>query len=186
MSGSLLLWMTLALIVFWSVGVYNRLMRMRARGLGALGSVMKHMRVYVELVRGQVARREAANVDLSPAAPVGSGALEWAQLLSALQALDTLLKDATANTLMLGSLAALGQTYDALQGALRQVTDMPADLAGPAVPAPLREHWELATQRVATARDGFNQLLTKYNEALAQFPASLVVATMGFKPSDML
>ena len=186
MSGSLLLWMTLALTVFWSVGVYNRLMRMRARGLGALGSVMKHMRVYANLVRSHAATRGASNADQAVPAHTGPDLDDWASLLSALQALDHLLVDATANTLMQGALSALGQRYDALQVALRQVTDRPADLAGAAVPAPLREQWELAAQRVATARDGFNQLLTKYNQALEQFPASLVVATMGFKPSDML
>ena len=57
MSASLLLWMMLAVSVFWGVGLYNRLMRMRARGLGALGSVEKHMRVYADLVREHVTLR---------------------------------------------------------------------------------------------------------------------------------
>ena len=175
MGGSLLLWITLALVVFWSVGVYNRLMRMRARGLGALGSVMKHMRVYAELMRSHGAP--------SPAAAPEAG--EVATLLTSLQAFEQLLKDATASALMQSSPAALGQAFDAVHRAWRAVTDT-LQQTGSATPAILREQLELAALRVGTARDGFNQLLTKYNQALEQFPASLVVTTMGFKPGDML
>ncbi len=175
MSGSLLLWLTLALVVFWSVGVYNRLMRMRARGLGALGSVMKHLRVYAELLRGHA---------MQP--PADAVADEWLQLLACLQTLEVVLKDATASALMQGSPAKLGQAFDAAHAAWHQVSDSQQKTTHAAMPAVLRDQLVLAAQRVGTAREGFNQLLTKYNQALVQFPASLVVSTMGFKPGDML
>ena len=63
---------------------------------------------------------------------------------------------------------------------------MPADLAGAVVPAVMQVRWEAITQRVESARSGFNQIAAKYNESLEQFPARLVVAIMGFKPSGML
>ena len=176
MSGSLMLWISLALVVFWSVGVYNRLMRMRARGLGALGSVMKHMRVYAELVRGLTA------VPLPK--EVAEDASE--QLFASLQILEQVLNDATASTLMQGSPASLGRAFDTVHHIGRQVAAGTPDATEPVVPTVLRDQLELAAQRVGTAREGFNQLLTKYNQALEQFPASLVVTTMGFKPGDML
>ena len=50
----------------------------------------------------------------------------------------------------------------------------------------MRTQWDAVTQRVETARGGFNQILTHYNEALAQFPARLVAGAMGFKPGSKL
>ncbi len=178
MDGSLLLWMTLALLVFWSVGVYNRLMRMRARGLGALGSVMKHMGVYADLLRSHAPQ---------PAAHTLTN--EWQQLLASLQTLEQMLKEATASALMQGSPGTLGQAFDAVHAAWRRAFDGVKDVVGTpewaATPA-LRDQLEYAALRVGTAREGFNQLLTKYNQALEQFPASLVVSTMGFKPGNLL
>ena len=41
----------LALAIFWCVGLYNRLMRIRARGFDALGSVEKHLKAYAAAVQ---------------------------------------------------------------------------------------------------------------------------------------
>ena len=92
MNSSLILWMTLALSIFWSVGLYNRLMRMRARALGALVSVEKHMRHYGELVL------EFGVQDDSAATPSEVKSMDvplagWPQLLSDVQTLDRAWKD---------------------------------------------------------------------------------------------
>lgn len=183
MDSSLLLWVMLALCVFWSVGVYNRLMRMRARGLRALGSVEKHMRLYADLVRDDVAQGAAshahqASPDRSPD--------EWALLLSALQEFEAALKDVGASALRYEPLDRLGHAFDTVQDAWRAVDSAPPDLAGPVVPAAMRSQWDATSRRVETARGGFNQIVTQYNEALDQFPARLVVGMMGFKPSGLL
>lgn len=175
MSDSLILWMTLALTIFWGVGLYNRLMRMRARGVGALGSVEKHVRHYAELVH-------AHGLDVD----VGGASGRWAQLQADLQALDQALRDSKVVTLAAEPLVRLGAALDAVQASWRHLHESPADLAGPVVPADMQTHWEAITHRVESARSGFNQILTKYNEALDQFPARLVVGLMGFKPGGLL
>jgi len=183
MSGSLLLWGTLALGVFWGVGLYNRLMRLRARGLSALGSVEKHMRVYVELVRHDLLGVTGIHALQSAAdAPTD----DWPGLLSALQVFEDALKVTHAGALRNESLKHLGQSFDALQNAWHRLSEGPPDLAGPVVPATMRTQWDTVTQRVETARGGFNQILTQYNEALGQFPARLVAEAMGFKPGGTL
>jgi hypothetical protein len=40
--------------------------------------------------------------------------------------------------------------------------------------------------KVRTSRGGFNQIVDRYNEALHQFPASMVVDMMGFKEAGRL
>ncbi len=183
MSGSLFLSGVLALCVFWSVGLYNRLMRIRARSLSALGSVEKHMRVYADLVREDLAHGAAVHLHTST---VDKSPDDWACLLSALQVFEDALKETGTSALRDEAPAHLGQAFDAVQSAWRRVNDAPPDLAGPVVPATMRKQWDTVTQRVETARGGFNQILTQYNEALAQFPARLVAGAMGFKPGSML
>lgn len=185
MAGSLTLWITLALFVFWGVGLYNRLMRMRSRGLGALGSVEKHMRRYCELVQEQGLVIDAAFESRSGVAekqlPIG-----WTRLLVDLQSLERSLKMAVATPLAAESLAQLGEAYAALQASWRDLNEAPADLAGPVIPAGMQAHWDVITQRVDSARGGFNQILAQYNEALDQIPARWVVGVMGFKPGGLL
>ncbi len=183
MNGSLLLSGALALCIFWSVGLYNRLMRIRARGLSALGSVEKHMRLYAELVREDLAHGAAVHLHASTQ---DKSTDDWACLLSALQVFEDALKETGASALRDEAPARLGQAFDAVQTAWRNLNEAPPDLAGPVVPATMRTQWDAVTQRVETARGGFNQILTQYNEALAQFPARLVAGAMGFKPGSML
>ena len=163
--------------------MYNRLMRMRARGLRALGSVEKHMRLYAELMRDDVAQGAVSHTQkTSP----DRSADDWAVLQSALQRFEAALKDVGASALRYEPLDQLGHALDTVQEAWRAVGSAPPDLAGPVVPAAMRLQWDATTQRVETARGGFNKIVTQYNEALAQFPARLVVGMMGFKPSGLL
>jgi LemA protein len=183
MSGSLLLLMVLALVVFWGVGLYNRLMRIRARSLSALGSVEKHMRVYADMVRDELAN----GATVCPHSPIAeTGPDDWECLLSALHIFEDALKDAGTSALRNEAPARLGRAFDDVQAAWRRLNEAPPDLAGPLVPATMRTQWDGVTQRVETARGGFNQILTHYNEAVAQFPARLVAGALGFKPGSKL
>lgn len=183
MNGSLLLLMVLALVVFWGVGLYNRLMRLRARSLSALGSVEKHMRVYADMVRDDLDRGVTADLHMSISAAQPD---DWECLMSALHAFEDALKGSGTSALRNDAPARLGQAFDGVQAAWRRLNDAPPDLAGPLVPQTMRTQWEAVTLRVETARGGFNQILTQYNEAVAQFPARLVAGAMGFKPGNKL
>ena len=183
MSGSLLLWVMLALCLFWGVGLHNRLMRLRARGFDALGSVEKHMRAYAELVRQDLAGVVGTQSDPSTSWIQSD---DWSTVLAALQVFEGALKDAHAGGLRTEVLAHLGQSFDAVQTAWHRLSDTPPDLAGPLVPAAIRSKWDSVAQRADTARGGFNQILVQYNDALRQFPARLVVRWMGFKPGGTI
>lgn len=185
MSASLLLWVALAVSVFWGVGLYNRLMRMRARGLSALGSVEKHMRLYAALVREQVTLRSPGGAHSQTPGAQGSPQA-WDSLMSSLHVFEHALEDDGVVKLTNEPLARLVAAFDGVQVAWRHLVAVPPDLAGPVIPAELHAQWEAVALRVETARGGFNQILAQYNAALDQFPARLVVGWMGFKPGGML
>lgn len=180
-----LLWVALAVSVFWGVGLYNRLMRMRARGLSALRSVEKHMRLLATLVREQVTLRGPGGAHSQTVAPQDSPHA-WDNLLSSLQVFEHVLKDDGVVLLTNEPLSRLVAAFDGVQVAWSHLRALPPDLAGPVVPAELHAQWEAVALRVETARGGFNKILTQYNAALEQFPARLVVGWMGFKPGGTL
>lgn len=177
MNASLLLWLLLAALVFWSVGLYNRLMRLRARGMEVLHVLEKHMRACAAVV--DTALSDATNVD----AKLPS---EWEALSEAIQALDAAWRLPRPNPLTEASLAPLAAAWGAVQTKWHAASDAPADLAGPCVPPDLRADWDAGVLKVQSARGGLNQILGRYNEAIHQFPASVVAGVMGFLPAGQL
>jgi LemA protein len=175
MSASVLTWLLAATTVFWCVGLYNRLMRMRARALDALGSLEKNLRSYNSLINVQFPDEEGSYIPL-----------EWAGLVSNVKLLDAHCKAARGAPLRSEPLLTLAATVDAIESEWTQLRELPADLAGPLMPESLQKLWDEAAVKVRTARGGFNQIVERYNEALHQFPASMVVDMMGFKEAGNL
>lgn len=185
MNGSLVLWLFLAVLVFWCVGLYNRVMRIRARGLDAFGSIEKHLRPFATLVQTHI----AGGVELqSPLA--GSPGPEipeaWVPLANNVLALESAYKVARSMPLTQEPLSRLAAAITAVQAEWQVLRDEPADLAGSPVPDAMRQQWEEAWVKLQSARDAFNQIMARYNEALQQFPARLVVASMGFQRAGVL
>jgi LemA protein len=175
MSATVLIGLLAATTVFWCVGLYNRLMRLRARALDALGSVEKNLRSYISLIQVQFPDEEGSYIPM-----------EWAGLVSRVKQLDGLCRVARNAPLQPLQLSALAQTLEAIEAEWTLLRDQPADLAGPTMPEAMQKLWDEAAQKVHTARGGFNQIVERYNEALHQFPASLVVASMGFQVAGKL
>lgn len=186
MSGSLLIWMVLALAVFWCVGLYNRLMRMRARGLDAFGSVEKYLRRYRTLVEAHLSESGVARQLGGGENPADNLLGDWERAVKVLHVLDLALKEARNAPLQMTALTRLGNAFADVQNAWQGLCDLPVDLAGPVVPDAMRQQWDATTVKVQTARGGFNQILSKYNEAIAQFPARLVVGVMRFERAGQL
>ncbi len=171
---SLLLWLFLAVLLFWCVGLYNRIMRIRARGLGAFGSIEKYLRTMAQTVQTHI---EGAGTDIPD---------YWNPLLTQIQVVDAACKGVRGAPLAPRPLEQLGQAIDALQVDWKELRDGPSDLAGSPVPEDLQRQWDDLTARLQAAREAFNLILMRYNEAMQQFPASMVVASMGFKPAGQL
>ncbi len=172
MDLSLLLWLALAILLFWGVGLYNRLMRLRARGREVLGVVEKHANACVALVKQYMA------------APNGDGqsfvATPWLSLHAAALRLEQLLALPRPVPLEPDAVSAVSAAWAAMQAAWREASDGPTDLAGPVMPPEIQEAWSAASLKVQSASGGYNQIVTRYNEAIQQYPACWVAGLMGF------
>lgn len=200
MNASLLLWLAFAVLVFWCVGLYNRVMRIRTRGLDAFGSLEKHLRTFQMLVQTHIAagaelqppvhgtQSTATDAQAKTADEADSVTIpaQWAQLVNNVRALEAAYKVARLTPLNQEPLSHLGWAIAALQTEWQTLRDEPADLAGSPVPDAMRQQWDDAAVRLQSARDAFNQIMARYNEALHQFPARLVVGAMGFQPAATL
>lgn len=179
MDLSLLLWLVLALLLFWVVGLYNRLMRLRARALEVLGVVEKHASTCVRLV-GQylTAPQDEAQVLV---------ASQWADVHAAALRLEQVLAQPRPTTpLQADAVAALAAAWTRLHTAWREASDGPIDLAGPVMPQEMQDVWTAASLKVQSASGGFNQIIARYNEAIQQYPARWVAALMGFHVAGQL
>jgi len=184
MSGSVLLWLLLALLVFWGVGLYNRLMRLRARGVEVLGVVEKHMRACIQLLSASLASVEALRE--LPLEGQDHHAAEWNALMDAMRQVDILLKGQKSNPLEPVSLLQIASAWMHMLQMWDGVCNGPLDLAGSAIPEDLRLEWSIRCAKVSSARGGLNQILVRYNEALHQFPARFLAGTMGFEQAGQL
>jgi LemA protein len=169
MSASVLILLFAATSVFWCVGLYNRLMRLRARARDAFGSMEKNLLSYTSLLDAQFPDEEGSYVPM-----------EWAALVSQVQSLEGQCQARRAAPLDVAALQNLAQTMDEIERQWAALCAQPADLAGPSMPQAMQTLWDEAALKVRTARGGFNQIVARYNEALGQFPARLVVGLMGF------
>ena len=176
------LWIVVAMVLFWVVGLYNRLMRIRARSMAALRSVEKHMRHCIKLAQLHVNNADTAQATPSSCIPDGLRR-EQAQLIANLQLLDQALKDARGIPLARHSVARVGELFEATQSLWLANCNGSAEHGEGALPETVRMQWDVALAKAQTARAGLNTILFKYNEAVYQFPARLVVGVLGFRPA---
>ncbi|HWI81581.1 LemA family protein [Ramlibacter sp.] len=182
MPNSLLSWTIAALLLFWGVGAYNRLMRLRAEAHSAFAVVEAELAKQVELVRKQL-----PGADFTQPAALEQESTFWAGLQGAARQFAASLAAVHNRPLDARRMAALNAASDVFVVAWENAArDDAHDLAGPRLPDNvLARRSQLALQAHA-AIEQFNGAVGRYNEAIAQFPAVLLAWMFGFKPGRPL
>lgn len=188
LSSSVLLWLAVGLLAFWSVGAYNRLVRLRSTALQAFGALDAQLLGHAGLVETAVAESEsrvAADAGVDPvSAPVAVP-----EALAALQAASSQfassLSAARARPLDREAMAALAAARDVLAMAWQnsQTAALPAEGIEP---EGLRARWEQWTRQSQKACTQFNEAVGLHNAAVSQFPALLLAKLFGFKIAGTL
>jgi LemA protein len=183
MSDSLIALVVAALLLFWAVGAYNRLVRLRSQALQAFGALAVQLRRHIALAQS-CASAAAAHTGNTPgheapgSAPAGLEAAATQYLAS--------VTAAKAKPLEPDAIAALASARGILAMAWQRMANEPHDLAGAPLPESLRAEWEQIVLQVASAADEFNQTVVRYNEAVGQFPALLLAWLFGFRAARPL
>jgi len=168
-----------ALLLFWTVGAYNRLMRLRAEANTAFAGLDAELAKQVALVRECLPPAEATQ----PATLEDAGSSFWAGLHGAAAQFAASLAAARTRPLEPDGIEALSAAQDVLAMAWeRAERDDAHDLAGARLPESITARRAQLAMQTHVAIDQFDRAVGRYNEAIAQFPAIVLAWLFGFRP----
>ncbi len=190
-TASFLPWLVVAVLMFWSVGAYNRLVRLRNAILRSFAPVDQHFEVRHALLRQQI---ELLAVSV-PSRDVQALHAACAQADTARLAAKRQPGSADVINSLRLALQILAQARSRIGEEHRVAEPQAADhhAGAPAEPAPSAVHPIALGQQLAAcelalqfAQGQFNQAVTEYNAALAQFPTAWLGAMFGFRDAGAL
>ena len=169
MSDSVMVWVFIAVLLFWSMGAYNRLVRLRSHGISGFATLEGFLTQYVMMVKSNF-----------PASDEGCSEA-WLGLAAASDQFSACLKVVQSKPLHGPAMQTLQTALETLTLCWSRLRDLPPDLAGSALPVTLQTQWENVAMQAEVARMEFNKRVEIYNEAIHQFPAFLLAWVFGFK-----
>lgn len=169
-----------AVLLFWMVGAYNRLMRHRNALAAAWGQIDELLTRRAAALEALVAPLQEPLVDEATTLQ----ALAQAQERQQQAARAVRARPANAAALQAWALAEaeLGSPLARLQALL----DQHPELAGTEAVKPQRQLLQELAPRLGYARQVFNDAADTYNSAVEEFPTRLLTQLFGFRPTARL
>ncbi len=181
MSPQTLVWIVLfAVLIFWSVGAYNRLVRLKNTIGNAFGQIDVQLKRRYDLIPNLV---EAAKKYLQHERDTLEAVMTARN--QARTASDAV-RSRPANAHAVTTLAAAEQALDGSLGRLFAVAEAYPELKADQTISELSEELTSTENKVSFARQAYNDAVLDYNNARGQFPAVLLARLFGFVPSAML
>lgn len=169
-----------ALLFFWGVGAYNRLMALR----NAIGEAFVQLDAHLR-DRSEVCDRLLAAV--SPRLPSEQATFDaLAQAQTETQSAAQAARGKPWSPDPVGSLAVASALHAAALTRLTSLLDHQPDLRSETEIDALVSELKLIERQRAFARQVFNQAVAQYNEALHQFPTRVLANLYGFSEARSL
>lgn len=169
-----------ALLVFWAVGAYNRLVRFKNIIANAFGQIDVQLKRRYDLIPNLV---EAAKKYLQH---------EHATLLAVTAArnqarsANDAVRSRPGKADAIIALTAAEQALDSSLSRLFALAEAYPDLKADQTIRDLSEELTSTENKVGFARQAYNDAVLDYNNAQGQFPTLLIARAFGFLPSAML
>ena len=170
----------LALLIFWAVGAYNRLIRLKNTIANAFGQIDVQLRRRYDLIPNLV---EAAKKYLSHERETLKAVISARN--QAKSASDAARAKPT-NALAVTTLTVAEEALSSSLGQLFALNEAYPDLKDDQTIQALSEELTSTENKVTFARQAFNDAVLDYNNAQGQFPAVLIAKLFSFAPSAML
>ena len=184
--SSLTLWAALALLLFWSIGAYNRMVRLRSDVRHAFVTVDQRLVAQLGLLQSCLPPSMNASLLTQPGELLDDVGRLWIGLRSAAAQVAASLAAARAHPLDARTLAALVAARGVLDATWQRMLQAGADPSQALLPESVRREWEQGGAQTYAAGDAFNQAVSRYNAAIRQFPALLLAWVCGFKAARAL
>ena len=179
-STSLISIAVLAVLIFWAVGAYNRLVRLRNTIANAFGQIDVQLKRRYDLVPNLV---EAAKKYLSHERETLAAVIT---ARNQAKAASDAVRSRPTNALAVTTLAAAELNLGHSLGSLFALSEAYPDLKADQTIRELSEELTSTENKVTFARQAFNDAVLDYNNAQGQFPAVLMAKLFNFAPSAML
>ncbi|WP_084455351.1 LemA protein [Comamonas composti] len=169
-------WLLLAVLVFWVVGAYKRLSRLRASCIQQFGALDAHLGQWLALLQQYQAESKSED---RPAAQVHAEAALEQTLIQ----LQSALAEARSRPLRETALASLEHSCSAVNVAWQAVLSVMLDEAEEVQQASMawQKRWAEHQVRNHLGLQHFNQAVNQYNTAIAQYPARLLAGLLGLR-----
>ncbi len=185
MLVSILGWLLPAVMVFWAVGAYNRLVRLRGHVLAAFAALEPAIAKQIALAESSLPER-GSNGQTRPAELGDDLDSLWLSLRAAVSQFAAAVSALRPRPLDAQNAAAAAAAWAVLEMAWSRLQNEAYDLAGPALPETLGTQWSSLASQLMPLREQFNQAVAQYNKAIAQFPAALLAWAFSFQPARNL
>jgi len=169
-----------ALLVFWAVGAYNRLVRLKNTIGNAFGQIDVQLKRRYDLIPNLV---DAAKKYLQHEQSTLEAVI--AARNHALSASDAV-RSHPAHVGAVTALVAAEQALDCSLGRLFAVAEAYPELKADQTIRELSEELTSTENKAGFARQAYNDAVLDYNNAQGQFPALLIARLFGFAPLAML
>jgi LemA protein len=176
----IVIWVALVTLALWMLSAYNRLVRSRNEIANAFAQIDVQLKRRYDLIPNlvDVARKYVQHE---------RDTLE--AVIAARNTARTAGDAARARPADAERIAALGSAEGALAGAMRQlavVVEAYPELKADATLRELSEELGHTENRIAFARQAFNDNVLDYNNTAQQVPTNIVAGVFSFKPAAML
>lgn len=194
----LYIWGAAALLLFWGVGAYNRLVRLRSEALRSFGVLSPMLQRSADLVLATVIVAPVSAPAAAPDASATTSAEEapaaavhllrpaspWTGVQGAATQFMASLAVARTKPLDADAMAALSAAGVVLRMAWQRMAAECATLTG--APLPQAAVWDDLSRHTDDATLLFTQAVQDYNAAIGQFPAMLLAGLVGFRQARVL
>ena len=178
--GLLIFFGLFVLLALWAVGAYNRLISLRNQFKNAFAQIDVQLKRRYDLIPNLV---ETARAYMKHERETLEAVIQARN--SAVTANTAAAADPSSATAVQGLMAAEG----ALKGALSKLfalAEAYPDLKANQTMAQLSEELSSTENRVAFARQAFNDAVMDYNTSIEQFPSNLIASAFSFKQGELL
>lgn len=167
--GALIFWAGLALAFFWTVGAYNRLMKLRAQVLQKAQALATHLIHYVEWVKLQLPEYNSASVFAEQVQDL-QAERAWQRINKSLEEASRVLLQFQTRPLDEKGQTQMAMTIEGVDQFWAHLVAQEPDLAGLAIPEPQRAQWQALLIHRSSASNDYNLAVQAYHRALAHAP----------------
>jgi LemA protein len=180
MTAVLVLLAIVAIVAFWGIGVYNRIIALRNYFENAFSQIDVQLKRRYDLIPNLV---ETAKAYMAHERTT----LE-AVIAARNRAVDANRKAATdpADAAAFKNMVVADSALDASLGKFFALSEAYPDLKANHTMMQLSEELSSTENRIAFARQGYNDSVMSYNVAIQQFPGSLIANSFGFRKAELL